>query len=492
MLAGIFGFAVIPLGVMGFWATQGAARSGRTLLRSQLDAQLAVVAGDVARVWQRQRSELAMLAENDPVRQLLLGDSLDSRVPADVQQAFEQMSGYDLVVIFDLRRRRRVSLGGNDGSVRDVNARPQYTDRSVTVHVPVIDIVTSDTIGDIEAQLQIATLVPSIARPPSREGPLLAIRALGGAEVRSAELDAAVFTSERTLWAQERWTTVQRTLDEPPLTLSLAGALSPYEAPFRRTARTSVVVLLMIGMVVVAGVAVLTRRLTRHVEREFAQREALAAVGEFASELAHEVRNPLTAIRLDVQRAEEMIDDAPSLRTVLPRVLSQIDRVDRAVSGALRVARGGTLEPKPVSLRHVIDGALRSAGPEFARREAKLHVSLTDEPSLLVSGDALALEQLFLNLMINAAQALRGGGKISLTATRIKDTVQICIHDTGVGMNATQLAAMDAPYQSSKRDGTGLGVKIARRIVRSHGGSLAFASASGQGTTATVVLPGAI
>jgi signal transduction histidine kinase len=109
--------------------------------------------------------------------------------------------------------------------------------------------------------------------------------------------------------------------------------------------------------------------------------------------------------------------------------------------------------------------------------------------SLELDGDAAALEQLFLNLLINAAQALSPGGAAYVDAERRNGTIEVTIADTGTGMTARQLAETDQPLRSSKRDGTGLGLKIARRIVSNHRGELHLTSALGQGTTARVSFP---
>jgi signal transduction histidine kinase len=483
--------AVVPLGAIGFWATRSASRSGRDLLRAQLDGQLALLAADVSETWERQRAELLMLGENEPVR-LLLGDSsaTDTTVPAFVLRAFSQTTAFDRVLVRDRSGRVRLTLAGssprNGSEGRGPSSAP---DPGVSVRLPLTDLLAGDTIGSIEAAVRLTALVPAIARPLTREGPLLLVRTAGGMEVRAPEVDARVFADEDATWEGERWSTVERPVAEPAMVLALAGALGPYVSPFERAARRSALALFVASMLVAVVVVVLTRRLTRSVERELAHREALAAVGEFASELAHEVRNPLTAMRLDLQRAEERVDDPDTLRTVLPRVLGQIDRLDRAVSGALRVTRGGTIEPQAVDLASVLESARRSAEPEFARRQARLVMHPGDGGPLGLSGDAGALEQMFLNLLINASQALSPGGEAHVSTSRHDGHVDVTIRDTGTGMTAARLAELSHPYRSSRRDGTGLGVRIARRIATNHGGELAFESDPGMGTTARVRLP---
>ena len=233
----------------------------------------------------------------------------------------------------------------------------------------------------------------------------------------------------------------------------------------------------------------LTNRVAREVERELAQREALAAVGEFASELAHEVRNPLTAIRLDLQRVEELATDAAVVRGIVPRVLRQVERLDRAVTGALRVlARrvdSSRLDPTHGRARRCWSGS----GAGVRASHGTLSIDRESVRAIQLDADADALHQLFLNLLINAAQSLSSHGEARVSASRRNEWIEITIADNGAGMTAQQLAAATEPYRSSKRNGTGLGLKIARRIVTSHGGRMTLTSAVGGGTTVVVTLP---
>jgi signal transduction histidine kinase len=310
----------------------------------------------------------------------------------------------------------------------------------------------------------------------------------GAAPIVPPSVDPNVFDDESAVWNGRHWMSVRRHLAQPPLDLAIAGPVDPYVVPFERTAQSATGTLLIATICVLVFVMVVTRRMSRDVERELAQREALAAVGEFASELAHEVRNPLTSVRLDLQRVGEVAGDPESVHRIASRVLRQVERIDRAVTGALRVARGGTMDQRAVDLRAVLDNARRTAEPEFAHRGARLAFGMTPAP-LELDGDPAALEQLFLNLLINAAQALSPGGDARVDAERRNGTIEVTIADTGAGMSARQLAETQQPFRSSKRDGTGLGLKIARRIVSNHRGELHVASALGQGTTVRVTFP---
>jgi signal transduction histidine kinase len=227
----------------------------------------------------------------------------------------------------------------------------------------------------------------------------------------------------------------------------------------------------------------------RHTLDQLARRERLAAVGEFAASLAHEVRNPLTSIRVDLQRVEEQIPPQSALRTPLERALREVSRLDRTVSGALRVARSGTPGTALVNLRTPLERALEVTAPAIEQAGATLEFPEARDTPLLVRGDAAALEQLFLNLLLNAAQSLPGSGRISLSAVAHDGTVEIAIRDSGRGIPHALLSRVFEPFFTTTKEGTGLGLAIARQIAIAHGGTLEVESEPGVGTTARLRLP---
>jgi signal transduction histidine kinase len=488
-LAAVIGGSVLPLALVGFWTTRSAARSGRPLLRAQLDAALSQTAREVEMRWTSRRSDLLLLAENEPVRVVLSDTAGAQETPAFVRRAWEPMTAFSHVVIRDRAGRNRIELATPSFSISpaDRASSPSFDPRGISIHLPVTDLATGDTIGSLEATLRAAALLPSISSTPVPDAPVTAIVVRGAAPIIPPSVEPRVFDDESAVWNGRHWMAVRRQFAQLPLDLTIAGPLDPYVAPFERTAKSAAGALLAATMGVIIVVVVITRRMSRDVERELAQQEALAAVGEFASELAHEVRNPLTSVRLDLQRVGEVAGDPDAVHRIASRVLRQVERIDRAVTGALRVARSGAIEQRPVDLCAVLESARRTAEPEFAHRGGRL--TLGTPGSLELDGDVAALEQLFLNLFINAAQALSPGGVARVDAERRNGTIAVTIADTGAGMSARQLAETHQPFRSSKRDGTGLGLKIARRIVSNHHGELSVASVVGQGTTVTVTLP---
>ncbi len=477
---------VLPMSIVGAWATQVAARSGRLLLRTQLTRELQSVVNEATKRWNDSRTALLTLGESEPVRRVL-ADSAATTIPVTpfVRRTIDGLAGIEEVAIYDERNRPRLRI--SESPVTIDPGEPRARSR-IELSLTLTDLYTDHPMGAARAALRVVHLVPAMGQIADAKGPLLAIRTADGRVMTQGGVDPALFTSESVTWSGRTWSTVTQALPSSGLTLLMAGELAPYRAPFTEAAQRSTLALLVTAALGVVVVLLLTRQLTRVMERDYAQREALASVGEFASELAHEVRNPLGAMRLDLQRAQELVDDPDEVATILPRVLGLVDRLERAVSGALRVTRGRTDQAERVRVADVVARALTSATPEFARREAQaVHRSAQVEATVL--GDAGALEQLVLNLLLNAAQALEHGGTVTIEITTSGRTAHLRITDTGRGMTAERLAELDQPYRSSRRDGTGLGIKIARRIAQHHGGSLHFSSTPGKGTVAEVLLP---
>jgi signal transduction histidine kinase len=142
-----------------------------------------------------------------------------------------------------------------------------------------------------------------------------------------------------------------------------------------------------------------------------------------------------------------------------------------------------------IDLRTPLRAAVQMALPAFQEREAELDSAGVEGEPIKVKGDAAALERLFLNLLLNAAQALEEGGRANVTAHPLEEEVRVMIQDTGKGIESEDLERIFEPFFSSRPDGTGLGLPIARRIAQAHGGELSVESEAGAGTTVTVRLP---
>jgi signal transduction histidine kinase len=348
----------------------------------------------------------------------------------------------------------------------------------------------------------------------------------------SLPLEPEFFSQPRFTWEGDEWISVERRLREPPLHLALAGPLGPVTAPFEQAARRGLFALLIVALGALALATIFTRRFTRSLvhlseaadavshgdlsrraeERgppeikgtarafnsmaeslkltlqKLTQREAVAAVGEFAASLAHEVRNPLTAVRMDLQLTRHKVENQPEAQALVDHALAEIDRLNESVSGVLRVARSGQASPVRVDLCAPLEAAARAARPRFEDREASLDYVPPETP-IWVNADGGAIEQLVLNLLLNAADSLKPRGRAVLMVELSTNGATVSVRDEGRGIAPEDVEHIFEPFYSTKEEGTGLGLAVARRIARAHGSELHVESELGAGTTFSFALP---
>ena len=392
---------------------------------------------------------------------------------------------------------------------------------------------TGEPIGALDAFLRADALLPLELLAPGVAGSVLALfEPLEGRALLPLSMEPGVFARDRFLWEGETWLVARRQSHEPPLVLVLAAPMGDFTEPFVEAGRSGVFALLAVTLTVLLLTGVVSQRLTRHLgilaeaaddvaagslEREVVERgpdevrrvasafnqmtaslqetlarlshqEALAAMGELAASLAHEVRNPLTAIRIDLERAGEGLgEDEPAARLVR-RSLRDIERLDASVGDALRLARSGRVVLKEGDVGVPLRRAVAAALPRFSARGATLRDPFGLEEPVMVMGDSHSLEHLFLNLLLNAAEALSAGQEAGVRVRATSRQVHVAVFDTGEGMTPEVRERVLEPFFSTKDEGTGLGLPMAHRIALAHGGSLEIESAPGRGTTVTVAL----
>ncbi len=225
----------------------------------------------------------------------------------------------------------------------------------------------------------------------------------------------------------------------------------------------------------------------------------LAAVGQLAAGIAHEINNPiayvnanLCALRGLVEGMAEKLAEPPSeARELIDESLEGVQRVAAIVRDVKSFSHAGISERRAVDMAELLDAVLRVAAPQlrYGRRVERRYGS--DVAPVL--GDPQELKQVFLNLVINAGQAVRGDQEIRLVTRQEKDRVVVLVEDDGCGIPGEMLESVFDPFFTTKRvgEGTGLGLSIAYEIVRRHGGTLSVQSALGRGTRFRVELPAA-
>lgn len=511
--------ALVPLALLALWLARASGRAGETLLTNRLDAAVQSAANEAGVRWVAVRSALLDLADAVEVRRAL-GDTVGA-----VSGPLTMPEALHLAVVRDAAGAVRWSRAADTTTATGGVFRPVLTIWSRR---------TARVIGSLEAALPGSAIVRATGATGGTT--LGAFDRRTRMPLLSTPFDPDLASKSTFNWNGERWLVARRTLDEPAIEIIAAAPVADYEAPFADAARRGLLALFVVALLSTVATIVLTRRLTRTLgdlasaaegvsrgemgrtvpvpESEelgrlaeafntmseslrrmldsLARRESLAAVGEFAASLSHEVRNPLTAMRIDLQRVEEKLDLESPLRAPLRRALRAVDRLQHTVSGALRIARSGQVARTPVDLLVPLDAALHASEPEMQAVGARVEVDTGDAP-LVVLGDAAALEQLFINLLLNAAQAFDGpGGVVRIRAGTDAKRARVEVEDTGRGMSSETLAAAFEPFVTTRAQGTGLGLAIARRIAGAHGGELSLESAPGRGTTAAVTIPRAI
>ncbi len=224
--------------------------------------------------------------------------------------------------------------------------------------------------------------------------------------------------------------------------------------------------------------------------------QQLAVAGQLAAAMAHEVRNPLTAIRSSVQYVIESQAQWPGKVDLLRQVLDEVDRINRTISGVLGLSRPSDLTLTKVELVGIVEQTLSLFAPYFDHRHLQVDRHL-DELPIPVLGEAGEIRQVLLNILLNACQATPDAGRITVSLTAFLDgadpnrrrMVRASIADSGAGMTGAQLAKAFEPFFTTKETGTGLGLSICRQILTRHGGDIRLESAVGQGTTATLSWP---
>jgi two-component system sensor histidine kinase PilS (NtrC family) len=229
----------------------------------------------------------------------------------------------------------------------------------------------------------------------------------------------------------------------------------------------------------------------RRMQDELRMKDRMAAVGELAAGLAHEIGNPLAAISGSVQMLSSALPDDASQRRLIDILLKESQRLDRTIKGFLRFARPRESASVPFDVARLLSENMELlANSEEVSVRHRLKLDL-EPPSARLIADPDQVSQIFWNLARNALRAMPDGGTFRLVGRLDGDAYRLQVIDTGRGMSAAQRANLFHPFQSFFDGGTGIGMAIVYRIVEDHGGRLRVDTAPGGGTTITVELPAA-
>ncbi|MDQ2747134.1 MAG: ATP-binding protein [Acidobacteriota bacterium] len=228
----------------------------------------------------------------------------------------------------------------------------------------------------------------------------------------------------------------------------------------------------------------------RSMEEKIRRRDRLAAVGRVAAGLAHEIRNPLGAMRGSIQVLQLNTPPESSNAKLMDIVLRESDRLNNIITNFLSYARPRVSDFSEIDVRQAVNDTfmLLKNSPDIKENHV-LEVDLPAE-ALMISADQTQLKQIFWNLARNAVGAMPNGGKFSVKLERSAERrIKIGFTDTGCGMSAKQVENLFEPFSNSTTGGTGLGLSIVYQIVRDHNGTINVRSRENEGTTITVELP---
>jgi PAS domain S-box-containing protein len=223
----------------------------------------------------------------------------------------------------------------------------------------------------------------------------------------------------------------------------------------------------------------------RNVERRLRAQESLAKVGQLAAVVAHEVRNPLAGIRGAIQVLAKRIPEGED-RGVMDRVVERVDTLNALTEDLLLFARPHTPELASVRLRAILGVAQRLLAGHAELAAVSVEITGAD---VTLEADEKMLQDVFLNLFLNAAQAMKGNGSIRVVVHPGRETVRVDVEDDGSGVPPDLRDRVFEPFFTTRHRGTGLGLPIVRRDVEAHGGDVTIVHRDEGGTRVTVTLP---
>ncbi|MCC6751491.1 MAG: hypothetical protein IT371_27815 [Deltaproteobacteria bacterium] len=243
------------------------------------------------------------------------------------------------------------------------------------------------------------------------------------------------------------------------------------------------------------GVVMVARDITERLAEQAShvQRERMATVGRLAAALAHELNNPLGAIALFTQHALKHLDPGVPLADHLGTVMRNANLCKKIVRDLLEYARQRPPERRELEVRDLLDDVVRTLQPQGQQSRILLVTVVHEGVSRPIFGDPDQLRQVLVNLGLNAIDAMPDGGRLVFAVDRLPDGgVRIDVRDTGSGIAPEELERVFQPFHTTKAEGTGLGLAVARDLVAAHGGRIDLTSDLGRGSTFSVLLPAAL
>lgn len=288
------------------------------------------------------------------------------------------------------------------------------------------------------------------------------------------------------------------TLDDAPMGfLSIGLSMESVDAAWRQSLWSMVGLgggILALGMLGFTAILYNQRSHMQEVkalEAEVERREHLSMMGNLAATVAHEVRNPLNAISMGLQRLKAEFRptrDEGEYSHFIELMRGEVHRLNAIVEEFLTLARPLSMKPDTVKVDQLLNELTTLTKGDAAAAGVEIEVAHHGPPPV-VKADPAYLKQVLLNLVLNGLQAMPQGGKLAIETSVRDGRMRLSVSDTGVGIAQENLERIFEPYFTTRTDGSGLGLAIARRIIEGHGGAIHVTSKAGNGSRFEIVLP---
>jgi signal transduction histidine kinase len=228
-------------------------------------------------------------------------------------------------------------------------------------------------------------------------------------------------------------------------------------------------------------------------QRLFMRRaDRLASLGTLTAGLAHEIRNPLVAIKTLTQLLPERMDDEEFRRDFVAIAAGEVDRISSLVNELLEFARPLEPEFSLENIKEIMEGMVLLVSTEAKKKELFI-VRNYEEHLPLILIDREQIKQVFLNILLNAIEATKKGGQVTVEVRTVNnktgESIQVEIHDTGIGIPEEHLENIFNPFFTTKSKGSGLGLSISHQIIQEHRGTISVESRVGEGSSFRITLP---
>lgn len=238
------------------------------------------------------------------------------------------------------------------------------------------------------------------------------------------------------------------------------------------------------------GVVLIIEDITdvKKIKEQMQRNDKLATVGELATGIAHEIRNPLAIIKMIEQTMQSELKDNKDAIIELQVIDEEIERANRVIKSLMEFGKPSKNEKNSYSLNEIIDDVLIIVNKYLSQHNVRILFEKSEIPTAEV--DKEQMKQAFVNLIFNAVEAMPDGGEIKITTKFLPDKwIQVVFQDSGQGITEENKEKVFSPFFTTKIEGTGLGLSIVHRIIEDHGGIIKLSSKIGTGTTFELLFP---